>query len=175
MLTLIRQPRHSKNMKIALSTDHAGYARLKKLKEGLELAGYSTYDFGPKVFDVNDDYPDFIRPACEAVLNGQCDLGIIFGGSGQGEAMAANRLKGIRCTVWYGPSAPIEAVDASGLLSRDPYEILKLSKEHNNANVLSIAGRFVSDEETIKVAVLWLNNRFNGEERHMRRIQKLDV
>ena len=162
-------------MKIALSTDHAGYERLKKLKEGLELAGYACHDFGPGQFDINDDYPDFIRPACEAIIAGGCRVGIIFGGSGQGEAMSANRMPGIRCTVWYGPSIAVEAVDATGTMSDNPYEILKLSKEHNNANMLSIAGRFVNDAETLKVAILWLNEQFNGEERHTRRIAKLDA
>ncbi len=162
-------------MKIALSTDHAGYERLKRLKSGLELAGYATHDFGPGAFNIEDDYPDFIRPACESILAGGCEVGIIFGGSGQGEAMAANRHNGIRCSVWYGPSVPIEAVNAEGVTSADPYEILKLSKEHNNANVLSIAGRFVDDEETLKVAIIWLNQKFSGAERHERRIKKLDV
>jgi ribose 5-phosphate isomerase B len=161
-------------LKIALSTDHAGYNRLKKLKEGLELAGYATHDFGPAQFDVDDDYPDFIRPACDAILVGGCEVGIIFGGSGQGEAMAANRNKGIRCTVWYGPSVAVEAIDANGVMSADPYELLKLSKEHNNANMLSIAGRFVNDAETLKVAILWLNQQFREEDRHLRRIGKLD-
>lgn len=161
-------------MKIALSTDHAGYERLKKLKEGLELAGYACHDFGPAQFNIDDDYPDFIRPACESILAGGCEVGIIFGGSGQGEAMAANRMKGIRCTVWYGPSVPIEAVNAEGIVSSDPYEMLKLSKEHNNANMLSIAGRFVSDDETLRVAIKWLNESFKNEERHNRRIEKLD-
>jgi ribose 5-phosphate isomerase B len=160
-------------MKIALSTDHAGFNRLKRLKDGLELAGYATHDFGPASFNIDDDYPDFIRPACDAILAGGCSLGIIFGGSGQGEAMAANRFNGIRCTVWYGPSVPIEAVNAEGTISSDPYEILKLSKLHNNANMLSIAGRFVSDEESLKVAILWLNQKFSAEERHLRRIEKL--
>jgi ribose 5-phosphate isomerase B len=160
-------------MKIALSTDHAGFNRLKRLKDGLELAGYATHDFGPASFNIDDDYPDFIRPACDAILAGGCSLGIIFGGSGQGEAMAANRFNGIRCTVWYGPSVPIEAVNAEGTISNDPYEILKLSKLHNNANMLSIAGRFVSDEESLKVAILWLNQQFSAEERHLRRIEKL--
>ena len=161
-------------MKIALSTDHAGYERLKKLKEGLEMAGYTCHDFGPAQFDIDDDYPDFIRPACEAILAGGCEVGIIFGGSGQGEAMCANRFNGIRCSVWYGPSVPIEAVNAEGIVSSDPYEILKLSKEHNNANMLSIAGRFVSDDETLRVVIKWLNESFKNEERHIRRIEKLD-
>lgn len=161
-------------MNIALSTDHAGYERMKKLKNGLELAGYICKDFGPTQFDVDDDYPDFIRPAAKSILSGECEAGIVFGGSGQGEAMVANRLPGIRCSVWYGPSVPLEAVDTSGTISNDPYEILKLSKEHNDANMLSIAGRFVSDAEALKVSILWLNQTFRGEQRHQRRIAKLD-
>jgi len=161
-------------MKIALSTDHAGFERLKRLKAGLEIAGYSCIDFGPAQFNIDDDYPDYIKPAAESILAGGCEYAIIFGGSGQGEAMAANRFNGIRCTVWYGPSMPVEAVNAEGVLSTDPYELLTLSKEHNNANVLSIAGRFVGDEEALKVAILWLNKKFGGEERHVRRTQKLD-
>jgi ribose 5-phosphate isomerase B len=162
-------------MKVALSTDHAGYNRLASLKAGLELAGYEIVDFGPEHFDIQDDYPDFIRPACSALLSNECSYGIIFGGSGQGEAMMANRHNGIRCTVWYGPSVAHEAVSAEGVVSTDPYEILRLSKEHNNANMLSIAGRFVDDAETLKVAILWLNHRFLGGERHVRRISKLDI
>lgn len=161
-------------MKIALSTDHAGFERLKRLKTGLEIAGYSCIDFGPAQFNIDDDYPDFIKPAAESILAGGCEVGIIFGGSGQGEAMAANRFNGIRCTVWYGTSVAVGAVNAEGTITSDPYEMLVLSKEHNNANMLSIAGRFVGDEETLKVAVLWLNNMFKNEERHNRRIQKLD-
>ena len=147
---------------------------MKRLRIGLELAGYECQDFGPEQFNIDDDYPDFIRPACESIVAGNNECGIIFGGSGQGEAMVANRYPGIRCTVWYGPSTPIEAVDAVGTLSSNPYEILKLSKEHNNANVLSIAGRFVNDAEALKVAILWLNEVFHGEERHTRRIAKID-
>ena len=131
-------------------------------------------NYGPENFQQGDDYTDYIFPAAQSVSRGEYQAGIIFGGSGQGEAMAANRIKGVRCTVWYGPAYAIGAVDASGGISQDPYELLKLSKEHNNANMLSIAGRFVSDEEALKVAVLWLNHQFHAEERHVRRITKLD-
>lgn len=147
---------------------------MKKLKAGLELAGYAVHDFGPASFNIDDDYPDFIAPACESILAGGCQLGIIFGGSGEGEAMVANRFKGIRCSVWYGPSVAVSAVNAEGTISTDPYEILRLSKEHNNANMLSIAGRFVNDEECLKVAIKWLNESFKNEERHARRIAKID-
>jgi ribose 5-phosphate isomerase B len=161
-------------VKIALSTDHAGFERLKRLKSGLEMLGYECVDFGPTEFRSNDDYPDFIHPAATALALGSCQYGIIFGGSGQGEAMAANRHKGVRCTVWYGTALAVEPIDAEGHMSTDPYEILKLSKEHNNANMLSIAGRFVTDDETIKAAVLWLNHSFKQEPRHQNRITKLD-
>src|ERR1700677_3748048 len=123
-------------MKIALSTDHAGYEALKQLKQFLETLGHECVDFGPPSFDPNDDYPDFILPAAKAVTSGDYECGIIFGGSGQGEAMAANRVKGVRCTVFYGPATAQNAIDVHGTLSDDPYEILKLSRQHNHANML---------------------------------------
>ncbi len=162
-------------MTIGLSTDHAGFVRLKRLKAGLELLGYQCIDFGPESYQADDDYPDYIKPVAVAVQRGECEVGIIFGGSGQGEAMVANRFQGVRCTVWYGPAVAVEAVNAEGQYSSDPYELLRLSKEHNNANMLSIAGRFVSDAETIKAVVLWLNHQFTNEARHQRRIEKMDV
>ena len=146
-------------MKIALSTDHAGYERLKKLKEGLELAGYACHDFGPAQFNVDDDYPDYIKPACESILAGGCQLGVIFGGSGQGEAMAANRFKGIRCMVWYGPSVPIEAVNAEGMMSSDPYELLKLWKNPVSLSgdfTLAIVVGFISAFISAFICVRWL-------------------
>lgn len=162
-------------MKIALSTDHAGFEKLKILKEFLEESGHETVDFGPKSFDANDDYPDFIRPAAEAVANGECEAGIIFGGSGQGEAMVANRVSGVRCTVYYGGVKAVDAVDVSGHIASDEYEILRLSKQHNNANMLSIAGRFVDDEGVQRAVSIWLNTPFENEERHLRRINKIDA
>lgn len=161
-------------MKIALSTDHAGFDQLKLLEEFLKSKGYECTNYGPKEFDAEDDYPDFIFPAAKAVAGGECEVGIIMGGSGQGEAMAANRIKGARCMVYYGTSKAVEAVDAEGHKSDDEYEILKLSKQHNNANMISFAARFVSQEEIEKAATIWLNEPFSGAERHARRIGKLD-
>lgn len=161
-------------MKIALSTDHAGFEQLKALREFLASKGYECVDFGPKEFDEQDDYPDFIFPAAQAVANGDCEVGIIMGGSGQGEAMAANRVKGARCMVYYGSAKAVGAVDASGKESSDDYEILRLSKQHNNANMLSIAARFVSQSEIEKVVTIWLDEQFSGAQRHQRRIGKLD-
>jgi ribose 5-phosphate isomerase B len=161
-------------MKISLATDHAGFEQLKQLQEHLESLGHECWNFGPKEFAADDDYPDFIRPAAEKVSSGECERGIILGGSGQGEAMTANRLHGVRCTVFYGPVVPLRIVDAGGRESRDPYEIIKLSREHNNANMLSLAARFVSLEDMKHVIKMWLETDFNGEERHQRRIEKID-
>lgn len=161
-------------MKIALSTDHAGFEQLKTLEKFLISKGYECVNFGPKEFDPEDDYPDFIFPAAQAVAAGECEIGIIMGGSGQGEAMAANRIKGVRCMVYYGPAKAVGAVDADGNESSDEYEILRLSKQHNNANMISFAARFVSQDEIEKAVVIWLDERFSGAERHDRRIKKLD-
>lgn len=161
-------------MKIALATDHAGYEQLKQLLGYLESLGHTCQDFGPKEFAPDDDYPDFIRPAAEAVGRGDCERGVIFGGSGEGEAMVANRVRGVRCTVFYGPAVPLRAVDAEGHQSHDPYAIIRLGREHNNSNILSLGARFLSLEEMKQVIKLWLETDFSGEERHQRRINKID-
>jgi ribose 5-phosphate isomerase B len=161
-------------MNIALATDHAGFEQLKELASYLESLGHSCQSFGPETFVADDDYPDFIKPAAESVARGECERGIILGGSGQGEAMAANRIKGVRCAVFYGPAVPLRIVDASGRESRDPYEIIRLSREHNDANMLSIAARFVSLADMKHVIKVWLEAAFSNEERHKRRLKKLD-
>ncbi len=162
-------------MKIALGTDHAGFEQLKQLKEYLIAEGHECQDFGPASFDAADDYPDFIFPAARAVANGECEAGIILGGSGQGEAMAANRIKGVRCTLFYGTAVAKTAVDAEGTQSDDPYEILKLSRQHNHANVLSLSGRFLSLDEMKQAIKTWLDTPYSDEERHTRRVRKLDA
>jgi ribose 5-phosphate isomerase B len=162
-------------MKIALSTDHAGYQALKELKHFLESQGYECRDYGPENFNPEDDYPDFIFAAAKAVARGDCDCGIIFGGSGQGEAMAANRTKGIRCAVFYSPATAIQAIDATGTMSNDPYEILKLSRSHNHANMLSLAGRFLTSQQINNAAKVWLETPYSDDQRHVRRVQKLDA
>lgn len=161
-------------MRIALATDHAGFEQLKALQSYLESLGHECRNFGPASFDPTDDYPDFIRPAAKAVAGGEYERGIILGGSGQGEAMSANRVQGVRCAVFYGPVVPLRVVDADGHQSRDPYEIIRLSREHNDANVLSLAARFVNLEDMKHVIKLWLETPFPGNERHKRRIIKLD-
>lgn len=161
-------------MTIALATDHAGLEQLRSLQDFLEDAGYSCINFGPKNLSPDDDYPDFIAPAARAVASGQCEMGIIMGGSGQGEAMAANRFKGVRCGVFYGGSVPKKVVDVSGRISHDPYEIVRLTRLHNDANMLSLAARFLTLDDIKKVVKLWLETDFENETRHQRRIEKLD-
>jgi ribose 5-phosphate isomerase B len=161
-------------MKIALATDHAGFEQLTVLMEYLESLGYECRNYGPASFDPEDDYPDFIFAAAKAVAAGECERGIIFGGSGQGEAMAANRIKGVRCTVFYGPVPAQSAIDAEGTVSDDPYAILRLSREHNNANMLSLAARFLDGEQIKAASKLWLELPDATAERHLRRIRKLD-
>lgn len=143
-------------MKIHLGTDHAGYNHKEAIKIFLEEQGLEVVDHGAFSLNEQDDYPDFIAPTAAAVAEDQESYGIIFGHSGQGEAMVANRIGGIRATVYYGGSA----------------DILLLSREHNAANILSIGAHFVSIEDTIDAVRVWLETPFSGEERHVRRLSK---
>lgn len=161
-------------MNIALATDHAGFEQLKELQTFLEGLGYSCQNFGPQKLDPADDYPDFIFPAARAVASGQCQAGIILGRSGQGEAMAANRVQKVRCAVFYGTAVAKSSVDASGQVSHDPYELIKKSRQHNHANMLSLAAVYLTLEDMKRVVRLWLETPYAEEERHLRRIAKLD-
>jgi ribose 5-phosphate isomerase B len=139
---------------IALGTDHAGYSYKEAINTFLLEKGYQTKDFGT-FSEESVDYPEFIRPAAEAVAEGLCDLGIVLGGSGNGEAMAANKVKGIRCALCWS------------------VETAKLAKKHNNANVLSLGQRQISKELALEIVDAWLNATFE-EGRHSRRIEMLD-
>jgi len=161
-------------MKIAVTTDHAGFEVLRALKDFLQSLGHEVTDFGPQSFDKDDDYPDFMFPVARAVASGECEVGIILGGSGQGEAMAANRVKGVRCALFYGPVSAKTAIDAEGNTSDDPYEILRLSRRHNHANVLSLSSRFLSLDEMKTAIKIWLETPYSDAERHVRRVRKLD-
>jgi ribose 5-phosphate isomerase B len=166
-------------MKIYIGCDHTGYDLKERLKTYLtELnLGYELVDKGPFKFDADDDYPDFIRPVAEAVTSDAKEsiqsFGIIMGGSGQGEAMSANRVPGARAAVFYSEALPQASIDINGEKSTDPYEIIKLARIHNNANILSLSIRFLSEDQ-IKFAIeLFLKTEFKSEERHVRRINKL--
>ena len=116
-----------------------------------------------------DDYPDFIKPVAEEVAKDGKAIGIILGGSGQGEAMCANRVKGVRAAVFYGQELP-----DVGEKKSDSFEIIKLAREHNDANVLSLGGNFISEDEAKFAVELFLSTKFSEDERHIRRIKKLD-
>ncbi len=144
-------------MKIHLASDHAGFSLKEAVKKYLEKKGCTLHDHGAFKFDPKDDYPDFMFPCAKAVASDQESRGIIFGGSGQGEAMAANRIQGVRAAVYYG----------------GPDEIVRLSRRHNDANILSLGARFISEKEAFHVIDQWLEEPFEHG-RHERRIQALE-
>jgi ribose 5-phosphate isomerase B len=142
-------------MKIAIASDHAGYRYKEKIKEFLQSKGQEVQDFGTDS-EESVDYPVFIRPAAEAVAQGECDQGIILGGSGNGEAIVANKVKGIRCAVcWSRESA-------------------RLAREHNNANIISLGQRMMGEETALEIVETWLTATFEGG-RHERRIQQIEL
>jgi len=144
----------NKVLTFALGTDHAGYRYKEAIKEHLHNLGHQTKDFGT-FNEESVDYPEFITPAAEAVANSLVDYGIVLGGSGNGEAMAANKVKGVRCALCWS------------------VETAKLAKEHNNANVIAIGERQISKDLAIEIIDTWLSANFEGG-RHQRRIQMLD-
>jgi len=146
-------------MIIYLGTDHRGFKIKEVLKKDLLKQGYKVVDFGAHLYDKNDDYPDFIKPVARAVAKSpKTSRGIVLGGSGQGEAIVANRVKGIRAVVYYG----------------NKINIITLSREHNDANILSFGAMFVREAEAKKVVKRWLGTKFSGDARHKRRIRKID-
>ena len=162
-------------MKIYLASDHAGFELKEKIKSYLQSNKYEVEDCGAFEFNKDDDYPDFISKAAKGVSKDpENSRGIIFGGSGQAEMMVANKFKNVRCALFYGAVIPARAVDVTGRTSTDPYEMIRLTREHNDSNVLSLGVRFVKDDEAIKVVNLWLETPFPEEERHVRRINKLN-
>ncbi|HAT68047.1 MAG: ribose-5-phosphate isomerase [Candidatus Yonathbacteria bacterium RIFOXYC2_FULL_47_9] len=146
-------------MKIYIGTDHAGFELKESLVSFLKTLGHDVEDMGAHTFEALDDYPDFIRPVAEAVAGDPTARGIILGGSGQGEAMCANRTAGVRAAVYYG----------------GPLDIAVLSREHNDANILSLGARFIDEDEAQEAVRLWLETSFGGEEKHARRIKKIDA
>jgi ribose 5-phosphate isomerase B len=141
-------------MKIAIGSDHAGFQYKTRIKSYLESLGHSVTDFGTNS-DAPVDYPLFIRPVAEAVARGDAERGVVLGGSGNGEAIVANRVKGIRCALcWNADSA-------------------RLGRQHNNANVLSMGQRMVSPELALEIVKIWLETPFEGG-RHQRRIDLID-
>jgi ribose 5-phosphate isomerase B len=146
-------------MTIYLATDHAGFVLKEKIKTHLHNGGYAVVDCGAFEENPTDDYPAFISKAAEMVSkNPTEDRAIIFGGSGQGENMVADKFPHVRSAVYYGGSL----------------DIIRLSREHNDANVLSLGARFVSEEQAFEAVDLWLTTPFSKDERHVRRIAEIE-
>lgn len=148
---------YNREVKIFIASDHAGFELKETLAHYLRMKGRAVEDMGPVEFNPEDDYPKTIAPLAKKVAKTKGAMGIAIGGSGQGEAMECNRTKGVRAAVFYGGS----------------HEILKLSRQHNDANILSLGARFLSPKEAIAAVELWLSTPFSHEERHVRRIQEL--
>lgn len=141
-------------MKIAIGSDHAGFEYKEKIRDFLLAMGHTVRDFGtdsPQPVD----YPLYIYPAAAAVARGECERAIVLGGSGNGEAMVANRVSGIRCSLCWNPDSA------------------RLARQHNNANVLSLGQRMMSLDTALEIVRIWLDTPFEGG-RHQRRIELID-
>lgn len=141
-------------MRIAIASDHAGYRYKEEIKRFLAERGEEVVDFGTDS-EAAADYPVFIRPAAEAVARGDCDRGIVLGGSGNGEAMAANRVRGVRCALCWS------------------VETARLARQHNDANMISLGQRLISLDLAVEIVESWLETPFEGG-RHVRRIELID-
>ena len=142
-------------MKISLGSDHAGFRYKEKVKAFLTELGHEVKDFGT-FSEEPVDYPVFIRPAAEAVARGECDRGIVFGGSGNGEAMVANKVHGVRCALCWNE------------------EVARLSRQHNDANVLSIGQRVIAEDLMLEIVRVWFDTPFEGG-RHQKRVEQLNA
>lgn len=140
--------------RIVIAADHAGYRLKEVLKAHLEAAGHDVSDFGTNSEDPVD-YPDYVRPAARSIVEGRHDVGIVLGGSGNGEAMAANKVRGIRCAVCWNVATA------------------RLAKEHNNANMIAVGARMVGERRAISIVDTWLQASFQCG-RHLRRVDKLE-
>lgn len=160
-------------MRIYVAADHAGFEMKERVSTDLMKMGHEVVDCGAYKLDNSDDYPDFIGKAAEKLSKDSGSRGIIFGGSGQGEAMTANKYPNVRCALFYIPAIPPAEIDITGRLSNDSYEMLKLIREHNDANMLSLSSRFLRYHEAMRAIELFLGIHFPGDERHSRRIKKI--
>jgi len=141
-------------VRIAIGSDHAGFAYKEKIREFLDEQGHQVQDMGT-YSEEPVDYPQWIRPVAQAVARGEYERGVVLGGSGNGEAMVANKVRGIRCSLCWN------------------VESARYARQHNNANVLSIGQRLVSEQTALAVVGVWLNTQFEGG-RHERRIKQIE-
>lgn len=161
-------------MKIYFAADHAGFDLKNELLSFVRELGHEAEDCGAYVNDPADDYPEIIARAAQKLsadaAQGVDSRAVVIGASGQGEAMVANRFKGVRCALYYGAPSR-EQTDMSG----KQLDMLASTREHNNANALSLGARFLSTEGAKDALKEWLARPFSGEERHQRRIDKIDT
>ena len=142
-------------MKIAIGSDHAGFELKENIKNFLAEKGYEYHDFGAETLDPQDDYPEYGRKAAEAVASGEYDRGIVVCGTGMGMSIAANKVPGIRAVACYDT------------------DMARISRSHNDANILALGGRLVAKELASDIVAVWLETPFSEEERHVRRIKKI--
>lgn len=145
-------------MKIILASDHAGFELKNKIKDYLVSEKFDVEDMGAHTLVNDDNYPEIMIPVAMKIISDENTKGVIFGKSGQGEAIICNRFPGIRAAVYYGGNK----------------EILRLSREHNDANVLSIGAGFVNEEEAKEAVKIWISTQFSNDERHIKRNNMLD-
>lgn len=145
-------------MKIYIGSDHAGYELKRHLISYLSTLSHESYDCGPYEYDQNDDYPDYISKVAREVAEDPDAMGVVVGRNGQGEAIVANRFPNVRCMVFYGGSK----------------HMITLAREHDDANMISFGADFLTTEEAKRALELFLHTKFSNEQRHMRRIDKID-
>lgn len=144
-------------IKIHIATDHAGFEMKNFLKYSLTDMGHEVIDHGANEYDAQDDYPDYIIPCARAVAGDHVSMGIVLGGSGQGEQIAANKVDDIRAIEYYGGNL----------------DTVIFGREHNNANIISLGARFMTNEEALEAVKVFINTEFSTEERHARRLEKV--
>jgi len=163
-------------MNIILATDHAGFEMKEQLKAVLLEQGYTIQDCGATTYQPDDDYAMYMHFAAQTLqlgLKAQEMRAIVFGGSGSGEAMVCNRYVGVRAVTWYGPSPTGMIIDSWGKTAQDEYEIIRIARMHNDANVLSVGARFINSEQLMRAVEVFLVTGFEGG-RHTSRIAEID-
>ncbi|QQG37855.1 MAG: RpiB/LacA/LacB family sugar-phosphate isomerase [Candidatus Kaiserbacteria bacterium] len=159
-------------MKIYFAADHAGFELKNALIEYVRTLGHEAEDCGAFAFDKDDDYPHFIAAAAKKLSDdarsGVESRAIVLGASGQGEAIVANRFRGVRCALYYGAAGVQKDAGGTSL------DMIASTREHNDSNALSLGARFIRESEAKEVVAAWLDRAFPGEERHVRRIKQID-
>jgi ribose 5-phosphate isomerase B len=145
-------------MKLFIGSDHAGFQLKSELVPFLTSIGFSVVDCGPATYVHDDDYPDYVSLVAKNVSKDPESIGIVIGRNGQGEAIVANRFRGVRCAVFYG----------------GPLHVVTLAREHDDSNILSLGSFFMTTAEAKKAVEVWLHTKFSGDIRHIRRIKKID-